>query len=55
MVHAAKTLAATGLSLLTSPDLLAQAKAEWRDKTKTSAYVCPIPAAVKPGKGNHHA
>jgi len=55
MVHAAKTLASTGLSLLTSPDLLAQAKAEWRDKTKASAYVCPIPAAVTPGKGNRHA
>ncbi|OWV80938.1 peptidase M20 [Rhizobium sp. R634] len=52
MVHAAKTLAATGLSLLTSPDLLARAKAEWRDKTKGRAYVCPIPAAVKPGKAH---
>ena len=52
MVHAAKTLAATGLSLLTSPDLLARAKAEWRDKTKGSAYVCPIPATVEPGKAH---
>jgi aminobenzoyl-glutamate utilization protein B len=50
MAHAAKTLAATGLSLFTSPQLLEQAKAEWREKTDGKAYVCPIPAGVHPGR-----
>ena len=49
MAHAAKTLATTGLSLMTSPDLLAASNAEWREKTDGQAYVCPIPADVVPG------
>jgi aminobenzoyl-glutamate utilization protein B len=43
MAHAAKTLAATGLSLMTSPELLEAAKAEWTEKTDGRKYVCPIP------------
>ncbi|MGF9694130.1 M20 family metallopeptidase [Rhizobium sp. 0TCS1.26] len=53
MAHAAKTLAATGLSLLTSPDLLAAAKAEWAEKTDGKPYVCPIPADVMPDQFRH--
>lgn len=49
MAHAAKALAATGLSLMTSPDLLAAAKAEWREKTDGQTYLCPIPPDVMPG------
>jgi aminobenzoyl-glutamate utilization protein B len=49
MAHAAKTLASTGLSLMTSPELLASAKKEWREKTEGNDYVCPIPADVMPG------
>ncbi|QBJ15860.1 amidohydrolase [Agrobacterium sp. 33MFTa1.1] len=49
MVHAAKTLAATGLSLMTTPELLASARKEWQEKTEGSKYVCPIPADVMPG------
>ncbi|MGY5802124.1 M20 family metallopeptidase [Rhizobium sp. LEGMi12c] len=49
MVHAAKTLATTGLSLMTTPELLAAARAEWADKTDGQAYVCPIPGNVMPG------
>ncbi len=49
MAHAAKTLASTGLSLMTSPELLASAKREWREKTEGGDYVCPIPADVMPG------
>lgn len=48
MAHAAKTLATTGLALMTSPELLASAKKEWREKTEGSEYVCPIPADVMP-------
>ncbi|HEV7246855.1 MAG TPA: amidohydrolase [Shinella sp.] len=48
MAHAAKVLATTGFSLLTSPQLLAAAKAEWADKTDGRPYVCPIPPEVMP-------
>jgi aminobenzoyl-glutamate utilization protein B len=53
MAHAAKTLATTGLSLMTSPDLLAAARAEWLEKTDGKSYVCPIPADVMPGSHFH--
>ncbi|MGE7368999.1 M20 family metallopeptidase [Neorhizobium sp. NPDC001467] len=49
MAHAAKAIATTGLSLLTSPDLLASVKAEWREKTDGKAYICPIPSDILPG------
>jgi len=49
MAHAAKTLASTGLSLMTSPELLESVKKEWMEKTEGSDYVCPIPADVMPG------
>lgn len=49
MAHAAKTLASTGLSLITSPELLESVKKEWLEKTEGSDYVCPIPADVMPG------
>ncbi|MGV1945830.1 MULTISPECIES: M20 family metallopeptidase [unclassified Agrobacterium] len=49
MAHAAKTLASTGLSLMTSPELLESVKKEWLEKTEGSDYVCPIPAEVMPG------
>lgn len=49
MAHAAKTLAATGFTLLTEPDLLAAVTAEWREKTSGKPYVSPIPAEVMPG------
>ncbi|MFB9950585.1 M20 family metallopeptidase [Rhizobium puerariae] len=49
MAHAAKALATTGLSLMTTPGLLAAAKAEWADKTEGQAYTCPIPDHVTPG------
>lgn len=48
MIHAAKTLSATGLDLATSPELLASAKAEWLEKIKEEPYVCPIPDHISP-------
>ena len=48
MVHAAKTLAATGLSLFASEELRQQARAEWLEKTGGKPYVCPIPPHVQP-------
>lgn len=53
MAHAAKTLATTGLALMTQPALLAEAKAEWREKTEGKAYTCPIPDDVTPGSIAH--
>ncbi len=49
MAHAAKTLASTGLSLMSSPELLESVKKEWLEKTEGSDYVCPIPVDVMPG------
>lgn len=49
MAHAAKALATTGLSLMTTPELLTAARAEWADKTEGQAYICPIPDHVTPG------
>ncbi|MNV32030.1 p-aminobenzoyl-glutamate hydrolase subunit B [compost metagenome] len=49
MAHAAKAMASTGLALMISPELLANAKREWQEKTEGSKYVCPIPADVMPG------
>ncbi|MES5047500.1 M20 family metallopeptidase [Rhizobium nepotum] len=48
MIHAAKALAATGLDLVTSPQLLAHAKAEWVEKIQDEPYVCPIPDHISP-------
>ncbi len=48
MVHAAKALAATGLDLATSPQLLNEAKAEWQTAMQDEPYVCPIPDEILP-------
>ncbi|WP_320198718.1 M20 family metallopeptidase [Agrobacterium sp. rho-13.3] len=48
MIHAAKAMAATGLDLMTSTQLLNDAKAEWLEKIKEQPYVCPIPEDVMP-------
>ena len=48
MIHAAKAMAATGLDLATSPQLLANAKAEWLEKISDQPYICPIPESVMP-------
>lgn len=45
---AARVLAATGMDLLTSPDILAEAKAFHREKTGGKPYVSPIPVDQKP-------
>jgi aminobenzoyl-glutamate utilization protein B len=49
MAHAAKALATTGLSLMTTPELLVASRAEWANKTEGQAYTCPIPDHVTPG------
>lgn len=46
-VHAGKVLCAAAIDLLSSPDLLLQARAEFEQRT-ASGYVCPIPADAVP-------
>ncbi|MGK8206143.1 M20 family metallopeptidase [Burkholderia cenocepacia] len=47
MMLAAKTMAATAIDLLASPDTLARAKAELLERRGGRPYVCPIPDDVE--------
>lgn len=46
-LHAGKVLAATAIDLLTTPSLLAEARAEFETRT-AAGYTCPIPADATP-------
>ena len=48
MAHVAKAMAATALDCLRDPALLASAKADFAQRTKTFAYKSPLPAETKP-------
>ena len=48
MLFAAKTMALAGLDLLTKPELLAQAKADFEKAKAGRAYVTPLPADATP-------
>jgi aminobenzoyl-glutamate utilization protein B len=48
MLLAAKVLALAGLDLLTRPDLLAEARAEFQQKTKGKPYISPLPEGAVP-------
>jgi aminobenzoyl-glutamate utilization protein B len=48
MVTAGKVLAASGVELLMTPEILEKARAEFREKTKDSPYKSPIPDGQKP-------
>jgi aminobenzoyl-glutamate utilization protein B len=48
MVQAAKAMAATALDCLRDPALIASAKADFAQRTKTFAYKSPLPAETKP-------
>ena len=48
MLLAAKTIALTAAELFEHPETVEAAKAEWRESMDGEAYVCPIPAEVKP-------
>jgi aminobenzoyl-glutamate utilization protein B len=47
MVQAAKAMAATALDCLRDPALIASAKADFAQRTKTFAYKSPLPAETK--------
>jgi aminobenzoyl-glutamate utilization protein B len=48
ILTAAKVLSATMLDLLTQPKLLAEVRAEWKEKTKGKPYKSYLPADAKP-------
>ncbi len=47
MLYAAKVLFGTAVDLLSDPELLKEAKEEFRKRTVGKPYVCPIPDGVK--------
>jgi aminobenzoyl-glutamate utilization protein B len=47
-VVAAKVLAATGIDLLTDPQLMTRAQASFKQKSGGQPYRSPIPAGQKP-------
>lgn len=47
LLYAGKSIAATAMRLLSEPELLAAAKAEFLEKTK-GGYHCPLPDSVQP-------
>lgn len=48
MDFAARTMALTGMELLTNPELLAEARKEFEEKTGGKKYVSPLPADAVP-------
>jgi aminobenzoyl-glutamate utilization protein B len=48
MLLAAKTLALTAMDLLTKPDVLAAAQAEFQRKIKGKPYISPVPEGTLP-------
>lgn len=48
MLHAGKVMAATGIDVLTRPDVIEEAKAELKERLEGKTYVCPIPADIQP-------
>ncbi len=48
MVHVAKVMAATAVSAIEDPALIARAKADLAERTDGNPYVCPIPEGVEP-------
>ncbi len=48
MVHSAKVMAATAVAALQDPAVIAQAKAELKQRTARTPYVSPIPEGTEP-------
>ncbi len=51
MFHAAKVMAATGIDVLTDPDLIKRAKADLAMRVGSQGYVSPLPEGAKPPIG----
>ncbi|HEV2365001.1 MAG TPA: M20 family metallopeptidase [Caulobacteraceae bacterium] len=48
MAHVAKVMAGTALDALLDADVIARAKADFRERTARTPYVCPLPPEVSP-------
>ncbi len=48
MLHAGKVMAATAVEVIENPHIIEEARAELQEYLSDDAYVCPIPAGVKP-------
>ena len=48
MVHAAKVMAATTISLFQSPQILEKARKFHENRLRKTPYQCPIPAGINP-------
>jgi aminobenzoyl-glutamate utilization protein B len=48
LIFAAKTMAGSALDLLTKPELIKNAKDEFKDRLKGRSYKCPIPPEIGP-------
>lgn len=48
LVHAAKIMAGTALTVLENPDLMNEAKREHQARLASTPYICPIPDEVEP-------
>jgi aminobenzoyl-glutamate utilization protein B len=48
MIHVAKVMASTAVDALQKPELIEQAKADYKARTDANPYVSPLPADIKP-------
>jgi aminobenzoyl-glutamate utilization protein B len=48
MIHVAKIMASTAVEALSRPEVIVQAKADYKARTDRTPYVCPLPADIKP-------
>ncbi len=48
MLYTAKTMCATAVEVLEAPEILVQARAEFKKRVEPTGYLCPVPADVKP-------
>ncbi len=54
MIHTAKVLAGAAIDLLHNPELIAQAKADYQQRTGGHAYECPLPKDMAAPVGDLH-
>jgi aminobenzoyl-glutamate utilization protein B len=48
MLHAGKVMAATAVEVVENPHIIEEARAELQEYLRDDAYMCPIPAGVRP-------
>jgi aminobenzoyl-glutamate utilization protein B len=48
MVHVAKIMASTAIDAIAKPDIIEQAKADYKARTDINPYICPLPDDIDP-------